>query len=507
MLGLVGAFDQIDDAAARIAVIDVGSNSVRMVVFDSADRTPAIFFNEKILCGLGEELGKTGRLSTKGKTRALKALRRFKALADGMQGLSIVDAVGTAALREAADGPDFVDQVAVETGLALRVASGADEARLAAQGVMLGEPQADGVVADIGGASMELIDVADGQVGQGVTTPLGPLRFDPLAMDADTRIDGLLEAAVTRPDGGRRFREGRELYIVGGSWRALVKAYMAAEKYPLRVLHGFSLEGREARAMADWGAKLSIAELRRLTGASERRAAVTPGAARVLARLIRVLGPSQVTLSAFGLREGVLWEHLPEALRRQDPLLHPCAEIERRHARRPGFGAELWRWLEPTLPELDARRLRLTQAVCLLCDANWRTHPDYRAQANFELVTRNNFGGVDHRDRVFIGVALLHRYKDGGKSVDREPAAQLLSKASRAQARAVGRGVRLGAMLAAASDGVLDNAALSRSEDGCLTLRLGGGAAALAGEELEKRLRAYAEALKLERSELIVTPA
>ena len=501
-LGLAGAFRPIQDKGARIGVVDVGSNSVRMVVFDGAIRSPAIFYNEKVLCGLGEELSRTGRLSESGKLRARLALRRFKALADGVDQLKTLDIVGTAALRDAEDGPEFVAQVERDLNISMRVASGADEARLSAQGVMVGEPEADGVVADIGGASMELIELRRGEVGDGVTTPLGPLRLRALGGDADTSIDSILEEAATLPDGSSRFREDRPLYIVGGSWRSLVKAYMSAQNYPLRVLHGFSLSSSEAREMADWGARLTVEKLRSLTKSSERRAVVTPGAARVLGRLIRRLRPSKVTLSAFGLREGVLWEHLPAPLRSEDPLLQPCAVIERSHSRRPGFGEELWGWLQPVFPEFDdPAGTRLAKAACLLCDASWRTHPDYRARTNFELVTRNNFGGVDHLGRVFIGVALLHRYKNGGASVEAEPSCELLPRPRRELARALGRGIRLGAMLGASSAGVLPVCPLRRDAEG-LTLTLTGRAVDLAGEELEKRLKALANALRLERTEV-----
>ena len=124
-------------ALERVGVVDVGSNSVRMVVFDGAARSPAYFYNEKILAGLGKGLAQTGRLNPEGRVRALAALRRFAALADGMD-LPPLTCVATAAAREAADGPDFVREVERETGLKLLVIDGAEEARLSAQGVLLG---------------------------------------------------------------------------------------------------------------------------------------------------------------------------------------------------------------------------------------------------------------------------------------------------------------------------------------------------------------------------------
>ena len=417
-----GAFPAVANKEARIGVIDVGSNSIRMVVFDGAARSPAVFFNEKVFAGLGAGLSETRKLSPAGRERALAALARFKAVADGIDDLQALDVVATAAVREAEDGPDFIEQVARETGLRIRVASGADEARLAAQGVLVGEPRADGVVADIGGASMELVDVADGVVGQGVTTPLGPLKLAGLkGGELVKTIDKALDAALKGEKGKPRFGEDRTLFIVGGSFRALVRAHMAATDYPLRVLQGFSLDAEDAAAMAEWGAGLSAERYAELAGSSEGRAAVAPLGALVLSRLIKKLRPRRLALSNFGLREGVLLEHLPRELRLQDPLLQPCETMEVKSARRPGFGLELWRWLAPAMAGFDAKQTRLAQAACLLSDVTWRTQAEFRAQSDFELVTRNNFGSIDHEaasssaSRCCISTKTAGRRRSGGR--------------------------------------------------------------------------------------------
>ncbi len=190
----------------RVGVVDVGSNSVRLVVYEALSRSPAYFFNEKVLCGLGAELTETGRLAPKGRERALAALRRFAALAERMR-VDALDGVATAAVREASDGAEFVEEVAAKTGIRLRVASGEDEARLAAQGVLMGWPDAEGVVADLGGASMELARVGNGVVTGGMTLPLGPLRLAGLkdAAAQDAEIERALEGAgeiLGAPGGG-----------------------------------------------------------------------------------------------------------------------------------------------------------------------------------------------------------------------------------------------------------------------------------------------------------------
>lgn len=488
-------------APHRVGVIDMGSNSVRMVVFDRATRSPAIFYNEKVLCGLGETLATDGRLSAKGREQASAALERFKALAGRMK-LGAMDVIATAAVRDAEDGADFVAEIEQRVGLKIRVASGADEARLSAQGVLLGDPEADGVAADMGGASLELARVRGGEVSDEVTTALGPLRLSAVATQGwrkfDAFVDKQIEAQLKeRPS----LRRPEALYALGGSWRALVKAHMRKTDYPLKVLHGFTLDPESAYRLAVWGSKLDAAALRELAEVSERRARVTPLAARVLARLIKRSEPRRVTLSAFGLREGALWEHMPERLRREDPLLDAARSLERRSARTPGFGHELWRWLAPALPDLGERDSRLAPAACLLADVSWRTHPDYRALASFELMTRNNYGGVTHADRIFTAAALMHRYKGGRTAMRREPAMTLIDDERARRAEILGRGMRLGIEFTGAAAGILPRCPLIRDSE-TLVLALKSSEAALGGDGLEKALQSFAEMVGASASEI-----
>ncbi len=483
---------------SRIGVIDVGSNTVRLVVFDSAKRSPAIFFNEKIACGLGAQLNETGRLAPEGQRMALGALKRFAALGRRM-GLAALDAVGTAAIREAEDGEAFVDRAAREAGVSIRVATGRDEARLAAQGVLLGAPDADGMVADIGGASLELTEIRAGRIAEGVTAPLGPQRLgEGGAAALDARIaDGLEQAAGdTYPSG---YAAGRRLYFLGGSWRAFVKAHIAKTGYPLPVLQGYTLPYAEALRAADWAADLTPKQFAEASGSSERRAAAAPRAVRALAHVIRRLRPEAVTLSVYGLREGVLWEYLSPELRAEDPLIHAARETEAKRGRMPGFGDELWRWLNPLFPDLPAERRRYAQAACLLADASWEADTAFRAQSCFDLVTRNNFGGIDPPGRAFIGAILLYRYKGGDKALKQQPARKLLSAEEREMAAAIGRGVRLGAMLSGAAPGVLPQCPIGW-EGGALTLSLPDRMADLDGDEVRARLAELAKAIGAEHA-------
>jgi exopolyphosphatase/guanosine-5'-triphosphate,3'-diphosphate pyrophosphatase len=472
--------------------VDVGSNSIRLVVFDSVSPAPAYFFNEKASCGLGAEIADTGRLHPEGVERALRALGRFAQLARRMQ-VAHVDAVATAAVREAEDGPAFRARVQQETGLALRVVSGDEEARLSAQGALLGEPAAHGLVADMGGSSLELAVVGDNAVGPRLTLPLGPQRLQGLSAAAQRkRIDAALEEAA--PALGPH---GPNLYVVGGAWRSVAKAHMARAEYPLQVLQGFRLNAAAAAEACDWLSKADVAALKALPGVSSNRAPGTPLAAAILGRLIDRFAPEQVAVSAFGLREGLLFERLPLELRAEDPLLHACRLLERNQARFPGFGDELAAWTAPLTRDWTPALRRLAHAACLLNDVNWRAHPDYRAVGCFETVTRANLAGVDHAGRTFLGVALMQRYGGGRRTREVDAALKLLSERQDGAARMLGRAMRLGAMISGSTPGALADARLT--VDGPLvSLDLMNGLRPLEGETVERRLRALADLVAAE---------
>ena len=430
-------------ALSRVGTIDVGSNSVRLVVFDGAARSPAYFYNEKIMAGLGADMRETGRLSIEGRARALSALKRFALLCKGMN-VSPMTAVATAAVRDAEDGPEFCEEVARETGINLWVASGKEEARLSAQGVFLGWPEAEGLMCDIGGSSMELAEIGNGVVGKRATSELGPLKLMGLKGGREARkavidetMDGL-RADMPNPY--------QTIYLVGGSWRALARLDMERRGYPLKVLHEYRMTPKSVLQTVKWIRGRSVDDLRALTGNSEARMRLIPIAAQVLKSLIQRFKPKYLATSSYGIREGLLYEQMPFELKRRDPLIEACRWDEAKHARIPGFGRQLHKFIEPIFGKTSHERTRLIRAACLLHDVTWRAHPDYRAEVCFDNATRANLGGLDHRGRIFLGVALLHRYKNSRSGTRFDELFELLGERDLRDAETLGKAMRFGAM-------------------------------------------------------------
>ncbi|NBZ86297.1 Ppx/GppA family phosphatase [Stagnihabitans tardus] len=481
-------------ALSRVGVVDVGSNSVRMVVFDGAARSPAYFYNEKIMCGLGKGLAETGRLNPEGRKRALVALKRFALLAKGM-GIETMTVVATAAAREAEDGPEFQREVLEQTGLKIWVVDGDEEARLSAQGVLLGWPDAKGVVCDIGGNSMELARISGGQVGRRATSPLGPFRLMQVKGGPKERAAHIAKVLKTLQDEIKS--EGERIYLVGGSWRVIARLDMERRSYPLTVLHEYRMQPQSLLDTIAWIQASDAGVLRARTGTSSERMDLVPLACEVLAQLITVLKPSELDVSAYGIREGLLYEVMPDHLRKRDPLIEAARMAELTAARIPGTGKKLYEFLLPLFPGVSSDRLRLIKAACLLHDTTWRAHPDYRAEACFDNATRANLGGLDHPGRVFLGLALLHRYKNSRSGSRMESLFRLLSDEDINQAEVLGKAMRFGAMFAAGDPseaGKLDWQPKKR----VLELHLNDTGRDLFGEVAQARFQSLALALRAE---------
>lgn len=479
-------------ALSRVGVVDVGSNSVRMVVFDGAARSPAYFYNEKIMCGLGKGLAETGRLNPEGRRRALAALKRFSLLAKGM-GIETLTVVATAATREAEDGPEFQLQVLRETGLKLWVIDGGEEARLSAQGVLLGWPDAKGIVCDMGGNSMELARIGDGKVGRRVSTPLGPFRLQQVADTPRKRaahIDRILKDCQAELKS-----EGERIYLVGGSWRVIARLDMERRNYPLTVLHEYRMTPKGVLDTLDWIASSDLAVLRARTGTSSERMELVPQACEVLRELIAMFKPSEIDVSAYGIREGLLYEQMPERLRQRDPLIEAARMAEQLSSRMPGFGKKLFDFLEPLFKGVTEERMRLIKAACLLHDTTWRAHPDYRAEACFDNATRANLGGLDHPGRVFLGLALLHRYKNSRAGSRMERLFTLLTEDELQEAEVLGKALRFGAMFSV-GDPSRAGRLVWQPKKKILELQLTEDGRGLFGEVAQARFTALALAMK-----------
>lgn len=478
--------------SGRIGVVDIGSNTVRLVVYEAPNRLPLPIFNEKAECQLAAGLGRTGRLSERGTVAALRAVRRFAWLARAM-GVEHLELVATAAVRDASDGQRFVAAVEERCGRAVHVLSGAEEARLAAVGVVNGAPGADGALADLGGGSLDLVCLDVGHAGTFATLPLGHLRLAEDAGGDRQRARAILNqtlATVPWLDGVH----GRQLYCVGGSWRALARIFIDQTHHPLHVVDNFAIGFFEALRLANLVAGLSRATMDKLEGVDARRLETLPFAAAALAVLLERAGPKEAVFSAYGMREGQMLELLPADLRHQDPLISACEGQAEQTGRFAAHGQEILDWMTPLFVGETEPQRRLRLAICLLGDIGWNEHPDYRALHAFHRVLRLPYPGLSHPDRVEMAIAILVRYGGSDDAPMVAPVRALLDAHRLQRARTIGLALRLAHTLSGGAPGLLPRTALRR-QGRSVVLELPGEPEVFASEAVERRFGRLAKAL------------
>ncbi len=478
-----------------IAIMDIGSNSVRLVVYKGLRRNPLVFFNERVLCGLGAGVSESGRLADAPMALALDTLQRFAHLSDDMAVDQVV-AVATAAVRNAANGEDFVAQVLAASGISVEIITGEDEARYSALGVLNSIPGADGIVGDLGGGSLELVNLIGAEPRERVTLPIGPLSLAEEPGEVTDQHRRQVEASLAGVSWLRQGK-GRPFYLVGGSWRALARLYMHQIDYPLTVLHAYELGRQEMAAFARQIASRHPEDLLSVKAVTNRRVDVLPLAAMTLVACLNVIRPTGTHVSGAGIREGILLELLPAEIRTRHPLITACRDFAEETGRFPDQADRLMEWLDPVFEGENADQRRLRLACCLLSDISWRGHPDFRAEHAFHLAFEGHFVGVTHPERAQMALALYLCYGGllGGPTA--AAALQLLDDAEMEFARLIGLGLRLGQRLAGGTSQPLKITWLTRGRKK-LKLHLPAGSEALAGEGVKKRLNELAEALELE---------
>ena len=482
--------------APRCAVVDLGSNSVRLVVYEGNCRNPVGIFNEKAVLRLGRGLQSTGRLNDEGMSQAFTVLHRYYAVARAM-GAAPFEILATAAVRDARNGPDFVAGLQGRMpDVPIRVLSGIQEAEYSAMGVLCGIPTADGILADIGGGSLEMVRLDRGTRGVSQTLSLGAIRLAERANGDPARARAIAEADLSTVPW---LIEGanRDLYLVGGAWRALARIHMSQTGYPLQMVHHYTISREEARDLTGVIAGAGRRALERLPGLSRRRIDDLPFAAVALRRVLRATGVRRVVFSASGLREGWFMQRMPEAIRAQDPLLAAGRELAGRLGRDPSLPPALMVWTDPLFPGETGEARRLREAACWMSDIGSHDHPEFRAEQAFLRVLRQPGIGLDHHARAFLALAIAMRYEVDGDADFLRPARLLLDVAATHRAEMLGVALRLAYTLSAGTTDLLAGTEL-RLSGGRLVLRLQEDSGVFAGESVMRRLDRLAQAVGLE---------
>lgn len=497
--------DAVDAAPGRlynggpVAIIDIGSNSVRLVVYERLSRSATPLFNEKELCELARGVATSGQLNPDAIISALAALRRFVALCSQI-GVTKIHVLATAAAREAADGADFIATVEAITGASVLLLSGAEEARLTALGVVSGFHDPDGIAGDLGGGSLELVGVDGRNVGIGETFPLGGIRLQDAA---DKSVKKAEKIAAKLLSNSKVLGTGlnRRFYAIGGTWRSLARLHMRQKGYPLHVMHEYRLDPDEASDFCRMVSRRDLGSLDSIDVVSRARRALLPYGAAVLNQIIKIMRPSEIVMSALGVREGRLYDLLESNEKTRDPLIAACEELAYLRSRSPRHVDELFPWTDVVFTALgldendDERRLR--HAACLLADIGWRAHPEYRGEQSLNIIAHGTFIGIDHPGRAYLALANFYLHEG---LIDEQLSPRIRELAPTRlmeRARALGATLRVAYLISGAMPGVVGRTQIV-PRGNKLTLLLPDDLGPLAGSRVVRRLGQLAKLAGME---------
>lgn len=467
------------------AVIDIGSNSVRLVVFKGLKRTPDVLFNERVLCGLGTAVAETGRMDEAALDLAKATLKRFTHLCKDMA-VDTIRAVATAAVRDSGNGPDFVKWVEDHCGFSVEVLPGKKEAKLSAYGVFSGFPGARGVVGDLGGGSLELIAVEDGKILERNSLPIGPVSLQGQAPRFTADHVFAVKRALGEVKWLKKFKK-QPFYMVGGAWRTIANLHIVETRWPMRVLHGYEVRPRVFHNFCENIASEHPKVLTGMPAVPAKRAQTLPLSAVILMEVMDRQRPSKLITSGYGIREGLMYKELTHKVREQNPLVVLTREFSKRYSRFDDHGDLLANWIAPIFPDETARETNMRLAICNMADIVWSAHPDFKGELAFTRALVARYVDVTHKERAQIALALFIVY---GGSIDAPFVARItsiLSDADKHKATAYGLAVRLGQRLTGGTGDPLRKTFLS-AEDGAVRLTIPEGEAALDGEVVRARL-------------------
>lgn len=472
-----------DAPKGLIAIIDIGSNSVRMVVYHALKRVPLPIFNEKYMCALGKGLSRSGRLNPQGVQEAHAAIGRFLVMARRLE-VERLDLLATAAVRDAEDGHKFVSALEQEYGVQVRVISGEEEARFGAQGIIASMHEPLGLSADLGGGSMELAILTPHAIDKAASTRLGGLR---IADETEGSFEAMQKmiAGELQKISWLKDCHPHMLYGIGGGFRALAKLHMRKTDYPLPILHEYVMSKRAVTQTAEKLRSLTVAEIAGLPGISEKRAPTLLPTALVLQQLMQLSGAQHVMFSVSGIREGFFYDLLDDAAKKQDALLASASDLAALIGRRGKYASELYDWMEPLFGSEPLAWQRLRKALCILSELAWSIDQNFRAEWAYHRIIQSSLKGIDHRERVMLALALFHRYQTKWKG--EKLAISMLDERERLWARTVGVAANLAYQLSGAKRGNLSHALL-RVLDGRVTLTLDHEASPLRTDMVEKRV-------------------
>jgi exopolyphosphatase / guanosine-5'-triphosphate,3'-diphosphate pyrophosphatase len=467
------------------AVIDIGSNAIRFVVYSGAERAPTPIYNEKASISLGKAVGEKGQIPKAIITEATKALTRFAKLSEAMDVKQRVT-IATAAVRDASNGQEFLAEARLIMP-EIRLLTGDQEAMAGGHGILAEFPKANGIAADLGGGSLELIRLSNGVLGDRISVPMGTMKLR--AMDSiATSLAGLTKAVT-----GQLTAKADTLFLIGGAWRAMAKLDHFLTNHPLPLIANHCLEKSR---LPDLLKNAQDEELLKATkGIPQARLATLADAVALAKALAERFDSDRLIVTTSGIREGLLFGHLDEDIKRLDPVIESIRHETAGHWRFAGFGDALFEWIKPLQLADTGRDQILLHAACCFADTAWAIQPDFRPIHAARLALDGLWHGLLLEERIQIAYATF--IACGGKTGWPDALDIYVRPDRLRRAHNWGLSMRLAKRLSAGVPDLLTKSSIAQIE-GNVSLAYESGERSLHTGSVERRLKALAQALDVD---------
>jgi exopolyphosphatase/guanosine-5'-triphosphate,3'-diphosphate pyrophosphatase len=484
------------------AIIDLGSNSIRMLIYDNLLNSQIPIFNEKAICELGKNLDKTGKLDPKGSDFALSVLQRFKRILSNLK-VKKFKIIGTAAIREATDSKLFVAKVKKILKKKVQVLTGIEEAENSALGVIIGFQRVNGVVVDLGGGSLEIARVEKNIIYEKISLPLGVLRLFNQPKRNKDKINSIISFYLNKIEWLRKGKT-KNLYLCGGTWRTLLNAHIFKTNYPLSILHQYKLPAIEALKFSNRLSSVKLIKSEKLVGVTKSRTNYIPIGSYILSSLIKICDPSNILCSVSGVREGSLINKAYLNILKKDSLNRSVHFIA---LKKGDFGEnyiKLYNFLKKIFPNKDENfPFRLLLPACSLSNFDWGLGTYQRAELVFHEVINSPILKLSHNDRIKLGLVSFWRHCSTKYYPDLE-FLKLLSNSEITACRRIGAALRFASSISVISSIFYEKIKIYVANEKTLILKVPKKYSQVISNQVQKRLKSLAEEMNL-KQEIVYT--
>ena len=398
-------FQLIQKKISKVSIIDIGSNSIRLVAYDKINRVPRMIYTEKVFCSLAKNLDIDNSIPKKNYKKTINAIKRFYKISLDIKSSELF-IFATAAIREADNGFILKNEIENITNREMIILSENDEVKLSTQGLISSFPSANGIMADLGGGSLELSLLENGKLKKFTSLKIGVVRLlNEFSKNKNKCLINILKK-LNQVKWLDKFKK-TNFYAIGGSFRSLANVNIWNNKYPLSIVQGYAINSIEIKKLLNLSSTIKAKTIKLIPEIENERIKTIPVASIILDNLIKKIDPKKMIFCSQGLREGFLYSLLDKKTKKIDPLIFTAKKMAKNFNNSFFDGESIFKWLSPIFVNENENFKRLRLAASYLSELSyWHNFKDMESDYALNTVLYYPFLSLTHEQRIFLGLTI-----------------------------------------------------------------------------------------------------